>query len=133
MCRTKRRSNVSSCFRKVNVFCTEKLERHHIVPLGSVKKIGESTQALRTQKENIANSPLNYVYITNVTNNIISDMPLKDYENAIIDTAKASLNIANYPCVDELSNIDKMKKWLQERHKSIKGVIRNRIDHLLDT
>jgi len=118
---------------QVNVFCKEKLEKHHVIPLGSVTKIGESTDVLRGDKANIINSPLNYVYITNSTNLAISDKSLKDYEESITASAKAALNIVNYPSVPELDDENKVKNWLSERHKLIKGEIQNRITKLLMT
>ena len=119
--------------KQVNVFCKEKLEKHHVIPLGSVTKIGESTDALRGDKSNIVNSPLNYVYITSSTNLAISDKSLKDYEDSITASSKAALNIVNYPSVADLDDITKVKKWLEERHKLIKGQIQNRANSLLIT
>lgn len=46
--------------RQINVFSKYKLEKHHIVPVGSVSKIGESTDILRKDKTNIVNSLLEY-------------------------------------------------------------------------
>lgn len=117
--------------RRVHVFSEAKLEKHHIIPLGSVTKIGESTNTLRVDKTNVVNSPLNYVYITESANLEISDKSLKSYEDSITASAKAALHIVNYPTVDELSDIQKVKKWLSERHKTIKGQIQNRITNLL--
>ena len=114
-----------------NVFIKEKLEKHHIVPLGSVTKIGESSEKLRKDKEHMANSPLNYVFITESTNLDISDKSLKEYEDAITPQAKNSLNIVNYPSVADLNNTEQVKKWLKERHKLIMGAIQNRITLLL--
>lgn len=119
--------------RTVSVFTNQKLEKHHIVPLGSVAKIGESTDRLRTDKTNIVNSPLNYVYITDTTNGEISDKSLKDYEDSITASAKAALNIVNYPTVADLTDEAKVKMWLVERHKVIKGQIQNRVSGLLLT
>ena len=117
----------------VSVFSSDSLERHHIIPLGSVASIGESSDILRDDKTNIANSPLNYVYITSKTNGAISDKTLSEYENAITSQAKAALNIMNYPTVNDLKDSDKVKSWLEERHKIVKGVIQNRIVSLLST
>lgn len=119
--------------KKISVFENDKLEKHHIVPLGSVTKIGESTDTLRNNKNHISNSPLNYVFITEATNLEISDKSLSDYEVAVTPSAKASLNIVNYPSVADLDDLDKVKKWLEERHKTIKGVIQNRVSYLLTT
>lgn len=117
----------------VHVFSEDRLEKHHIVPLGSVNKIGESTNLLRNNKMHVANSPLNYVYITEATNLEISDKSLKEYEDAITASAKAALNISNYPTVVELDDLEKTKEWLKERHKTVKGVIQNRIATLLQS
>ena len=119
--------------RTVSVFSKQKLEKHHIIPLGSVTKIGESTDRLRSDKTNIFNSPLNYVYITDSTNGEISDKSLKEYENSITASAKAALNIVNYPVVADLSDEMKVKAWLSERHKLVKGQIQNRVKNLLST
>ncbi|MCI8894982.1 MAG: hypothetical protein HFI41_10080 [Lachnospiraceae bacterium] len=119
--------------RTVSVFSKQKLEKHHIVPLGSVTRIGESTDRLRADKTNIVNSPLNYVYITDTTNGEISDKSLKDYEDSITASAKAALNIINYPAVADLMDEAKVRKWLVERHKVIKGAIQNRVTNLLLT
>lgn len=117
--------------RIVSVFAERKLEKHHIVPLGSVTKIGESSNKLRKDKTCILNSPLNYVYITDTSNMEISDKSLKDYESAITAQAKNSLNIMNYPSVSDLQDEKKVEKWLRERHKLVKGEIQNRVDLLL--
>lgn len=117
----------------VSVFSKEKLEKHHIIPLGSVTKIGESSDKLRADKTNVANSPLNYVFITDGTNLKISDKSLKEYEDAITASAKSSLSIVNYPSITDLDNIALVKKWLTERHKLIKGQIQNRVKTLLSS
>lgn len=116
---------------EVSVFSDKKLEKHHIVPLGSVKKIGESTDALRSDKANMLNSPLNYIYITAPTNLNISDKSLKEYEEEITPSAKAFLVISNYPSVADLDDETKIKAWLTERHKTLQGVVQNRVTSLL--
>lgn len=116
--------------KRVSAF-SEKLEKHHIIPIGSVNKIGESTDKLRSDKENIINSPLNYVFITDDTNKVISDDTLEQYENAITDEAKSELSIVNYPKTDDLKNNDKVKAWMKERHKLVKGAIKSRVKKLL--
>ena len=117
--------------RRISVFSDRRLEKHHIVPLGSVTKIGESTELLRQNKKHICNSPLNYIYITDLANGEISAKSLKDYEQAITASAKAALNINNYPVVTDLSDEQKVKQWLSERHKTVKGQIQNRVTSLL--
>lgn len=116
---------------RISVFNNSKLEKHHIIPLGSVSAIGESTSALRNDKTNIVNSPLNFVYISEASNLEISLKSLKEYEDSITASSKAALYIMNYPSIDDLSDKQKVKKWLSERHKTIKGVIQNRVSNLI--
>lgn len=119
--------------RKINVFSQYKLEKHHIIPVGSVSKIGESTDILRKDKTNIVNSPLNYVFISDATNIEVSNISLKEYEKEITASAKATLDIVNYPSVEKLDDEATIKTWLKERYKILKGKIQNRVtDMLLD-
>ena len=117
----------------VNVFLKGKLQKHHIIPLGSVKKIGESSDKLRNDKKNLANSPLNYVYITESTNLEISAKSLLEYEKVITASAKSALSIVNYPNVNDLDDLTKVRGWLKERHEILKGYIQNRIKTLLSS
>lgn len=117
--------------KKINVFCEYKLEKHHIVPLGSVANIGESTNRLRDDDENVCNSPLNFVYISESANKAILEKSLSEYEQAIENTSKAKLHISNYPNETNLSKQDKVIEWLTERYNLIQGNILNKIDELL--
>lgn len=118
--------------KKINVFCDYKLEKHHIVPLGSVAKISESTEELRKKDDHICNSPLNYVYISDSANKSILDKSLNDYENAIENTAKTQLHISNYPDENDIKQEQKVLKWLDERYRFIEGEIRAKINELLN-
>lgn len=65
----------------INVFYDEKLEIHHLMPLGSDpnKKIGQTTKELRGKQDNPFNSPLNMLLITKNDNARISDMDYQKY------------------------------------------------------
>lgn len=65
----------------INVFYDEKLEIHHLMPLGSDpnKKIGQTTKELRGKTNNPFNSPLNMLLITKNDNSLISDMDYIKY------------------------------------------------------
>lgn len=65
----------------INVFYDEKLEIHHLMPLGSDpnKKIGQTTKELRSRTNNPFNSPLNMLLITKNDNALISDMDYVKY------------------------------------------------------
>ena len=55
------------------------LQDHHIIPLGSVTTINESSKELRSNKNNVLNSPLNRTYITQKSNQQISSLSLNRY------------------------------------------------------
>ena len=105
------------------------LEAHHIIPLGSVKKVNESTALLRKDNKNICNSPMNFVFITKDSNDKISDEALDVYITKITDQAKSALHIQNYisPNIDE----DDIRQILHARYIAIKGDIKNRVNRLL--
>lgn len=106
-----------------------KLEAHHIIPLGSVKKINESTAELRNDDKNICNSPLNFVLITKEANDAISDDSLDIYISKITDEAKSALSIQNY--VDPNINKDSTRQILEGRYTALKGDIKSKVNKLL--
>ena len=105
------------------------LEAHHIIPLGSVKKVNESTSQLRKDDKNICNSPLNFVLITKKSNDEISDDPLDVYITKITDQAKSALSIQNYTSAK--IDADSTKQILAGRYVSLKGDIKARVTKLL--
>lgn len=114
----------------VSVFSEDanELEAHHIIPLGSAKKVGDSTKNLRNKNKSIYNSPLNFVLITKDSNRDISDKSLNEYAQSITDEAKAKLHISNYDgFIDEF----KTKDYLRNRYSMLKGDIKSHIAGLL--
>ena len=115
----------------ISVFSDEakSLEAHHIIPLGSVAKVGEMTSKLRSDPKNICNSPLNFVYITQEANKEISDAPLDVYIKKITDEAKAELHLSSY--TNPNSKESDIKDLLKERYVSLKGKVKSRVGTLL--
>lgn len=115
----------------ISVFAedADSLEAHHIIPLGTVKKVGQTTSELRNKREHICNSPLNFVLITKESNNEISDKQIKDYVQCITDEAKAALYISAFTSGEY--NDDYVKSILRERFSSLRGDIRSHINELL--
>ncbi len=105
------------------------LEAHHIIPLGSVKNVDESTSALRNDDKNICNSPLNFVLITKKSNDAISDDSLDIYITKITDEAKAALSIQNYTIAQ--IDADATKQILIGRYTALKGDIKSKVKNLL--
>lgn len=103
------------------------LEKHHIMPLGSVKKIGESTKELRKDKQLILNSPVNFMYLLPETNSLISDMDLAKYQSSITSSCGQALGFVK----NDLSNDNDRKIWLNNRFDQMQGKIINEIDALM--
>ena len=104
-------------------------EAHHIIPLGTVKKIGQTTSELRNNEKHICNSPLNFVLITSNSNLEISDKPIRDYINLITDEAKAALYINHFD--KEVYDDEYVRSILRSRYNSLKGDIKSHISDLL--
>lgn len=118
--------------KQISVFCDEAdtLEAHHIIPLGSAKKIGQSTEELRRNHSHICNSPLNFVYITKEANKEISDDSLDAYEKKIQPAAVSKLHISSFSngCCD---TDKKIYGVLDNRYTMLKGDITGRINELM--
>lgn len=116
----------------ISVFSMEAdtLEAHHIIPLGSSKKYGESSTVLRKNKRHILNSPLNFILITKKANLEILEDPLDVYEKKIKDSAKSSLHIQS-DFHKDCSDDEKIEKILAQRFKDIKGDVETRIGNLI--
>ena len=97
------------------------LEAHHIIPLGSVKKIGEVSKDLRKNPRSVYNSPLNFIYITRRDNNAIS--------HKITPEAKKSLMLTQFK--NDQYTEDDVKTFLSERFDNIQGAICERVGQLL--
>lgn len=117
----------------VSVFSdsSETLELHHIIPLGSVNDISQSTSKLRNNKEHICNSPLNFVYITKDDNLKISSKSLNDYAQMITVNAKSALRIDAYNGVNSASKDEDIENILKTRFIFLKGDIQNHVKGLL--
>ena len=119
--------------KKISVFsdAAATLEAHHIIPLGSTKKVGESTKQLRNDRKNICNSPLNFVYITKDSNKAISDEPLDIYVTKINVQARVKLQINGFSSIDVCKTEEDVKKLLDQRFTYLEGDVKNRIDSLI--
>ena len=117
---------------KINVFSdvSDKLEAHHIVPLGSQKKVGENTALLRNDDENICNSPLNFVYITKDSNLAISGDELPVYAKRITNQAKSDLKIPSEFSSENMDEYTKPNKTDNERSSFVKTFLGNRFDSI---
>ncbi len=109
------------------------LEAHHIIPLGSVSSIGESTKALRNKETHVCNSPLNFVYITKADNLDIGSKSLPEYAQKVQATALSSLCIQRAFNTINFDDASDVKSVLENRFVSLQGDVKNRITACLNS
>jgi len=111
------------------------LQDHHIIPLGSVTTMGESSKELRKNKSNVLNSPLNRVLISNIANNKIRSLSINRYMPVLNKSVGSSQLIPTIvPSEDELNNrnIDSYKIFLKARFDLIKMTLERELIKLLN-
>lgn len=107
------------------------LQIHHVIPLGSTGSILNSTKSIRNDKTHYLNSPLNFMYITDNTNRIISNKSLAEYTQMIPTSAGLSAVGFTGVNIDSTATDDMRKDVLINRHASIAQKIKHRINILL--
>lgn len=115
----------------VSVFMddADKLEAHHIIPLGSATDYKSSASLLRKDKDHICNSPLNFVYLTKEANQKILNDDIDKYLKEINLTARAVMML-QMPDTNRYSETS-VHDYLKERYATVKGDIINRVEVLL--
>jgi hypothetical protein len=99
------------------------LNDHHLIPLGSARSISESAKSLRSQKDNILNSPLNRTFITAEANNKIGAFDISRYLPFLNEKAVYLHEIPEVPSdsiLNHNSNDMFYENFLKERFKKIK-------------
>ena len=86
------------------------IQDHHIIPLGSVTSIGESTKLLRKNKLNILNSPLNRTFISQMANQQISSMSIERY----LPLLNSAIHYSHCLPDDILTNLSTAKEFQTE-------------------
>lgn len=104
-----------------------KLQIHHIVPLGIVTRIGQSTDEVRKDKTHILNSPLNLTYISEYSNHLISDMDYERYKREL--STKITTHLLT---LEEYTNDTNIEDSLKNRFTQIKTTLISEITELLN-
>lgn len=107
------------------------LQVHHIIPLNSVTKIGQSTKELRKDKKHILNSPLNLTYISDKANAMIRDKNIDDYFKDLSTFDLGTHFIPNN--IEKPSTNSEIEKILKRRLELIKISVINHINNLLNS
>ena len=109
------------------------LNDHHIIPLGSVTTLGQSTTEIRQDPYYLLNSPLNRVLISGTANNVISSMDPSRYfeeipQNKIV---MKSLLIGNsFSKISTGSTKNEIKQSLSERFDALEQSVKERLLNL---
>lgn len=117
----------------INYLYQDPLQIHHLLPLGSDPnlKIGESTKQLRKEKDNPYNSPLNMLFITNSSNNAISDWPYSKYIKD--ERIRRVLNTVGCMSGSETESEITIDKFLSERYYQLDSDLNKRLKKLRDS
>jgi len=108
-----------------------KVEKHHIIPIGSAKNIGESAKKLRKEKFNILNCPLNFTFISKKANIDISDCSLDDYYSLLNNVQKNHHFLPDLEENKKLKNTTDYEKYLEKRYNQLKNSIIQTVEALL--
>lgn len=108
---------------------SDKLEEHHIVPLGSTDLLYEETiKKIRRNKHHILNSPLNFILLLPETNRKIGSKSIKEYLKKCNPRSTVTL------CLDvdaDVSSEEKVKEHLEKRFRAVTTEIINHVEQLL--
>lgn len=108
----------------------DKLEEHHIVPVGMLDNTYKGMEKKRREdKKNIFNSPLNFIYITKESNLKISNQPIEYYIKYCNENSIYGLHI-DIEGQTEI-NEQNLGEILEKRFGNIKNDVEERIDTYL--
>lgn len=106
------------------------VELHHIIPLGNVSNLAESSSKLRKDKSHILNSSLNLVYILKSTNRSIRDKSPDQYLNMIEQNGLMSNFIPEAQDFKDAIDQNEYDKVLKHRWSFLKRDVNSRINKL---
>ncbi|MBO8159629.1 DUF262 domain-containing protein [Thermosyntropha sp.] len=110
---------------------SEDLHMHHIIPLGSVTKIGESADKLRKDKSHILNSPLNKTYITKSANNRIKNKSIDDYYKEFEEVKFYEHFVPPIKGYNDKKSMNFYKAFLEERFNLLQNELKSELAFLI--
>jgi hypothetical protein len=115
------------------------IEEHHIIPLSSATSIGESTKNIRSDKNNLLNSPLNLTYLSKEANRAISDLSPDVYLQRLTAATLTGHEISP-SLINKLVELNSNKEFnsttykliLEERFNTLKRTIETELELLIE-
>lgn len=120
---------------KINIFMedVEKLEYHHLIPLGDISNTMKSKVG-RNDKTELLNSPINFVFITPDTNKQISAKSIESYLKECCETSVFKLGLAGILSFEEQEKVigeERVRKYLEMRYVEVKNEIKGHVEDLM--
>ena len=116
---------------KMNVFIEDELEKHHIIPLASLKnptgKIKDVDADVRKDDSYCLNTPINFIYLTQTENLDISDRKLSDYIVWLDDGIKEKVGLQ---CEIKVDSEDECMETLGFRYTSFVDKLNDHLDEI---
>lgn len=108
----------------------DKLEEHHIVPVGTLDSTYKGMEKKRRDdKKNVFNSPLNFIYITKDSNQKISNHQVEYYVKYCNDNSVYDLHI-DINGKKEINELN-LAEILEKRFGSVKADVEKRVNMYL--
>ncbi len=114
------------------------IQDHHICPLGSVTRMGESAKKLRNESKNhMLNSPLNRTYISSEANSMISDKSPLEYFDYVSNLSMYKHCIPTpikdyYARKTQENENEFFERILKNRYNEIKRSLELELDELIN-
>jgi hypothetical protein len=109
----------------------QSVQIHHIVPLGTVTKIGETAKQLRKDKFHILNSILNLTYISQQANSAIKDNSPTEYLKVISKNSKIENFIPDISSYKDALEKESYAEIMAVRYDYLHRNITSHIDYLI--
>lgn len=105
------------------------LHSHHIIPINSTTKLGESTKVIRNKKDEMINCVGNLTYITKAANLELGAKKPKEYLNYLEQKCDKDGDIAQSHLINkeifkiDIDNSEQVEFFIEQRYKSIKSEV----------
>lgn len=107
------------------------VELHHIVPLGNVTTVGQTTAELRGDENHVLNSPLNLAYISKAMNQKIREKSPAQYLQLVDEVARIRIFIPRIELYEAAFKTNDYAEIMRDRYDKVYSSVVNHTDRLL--